>query len=86
MDIVVGNTFLRAGPQSRRKLIETLGTYVTHNGFLNLIRQLDPQDKRGAHTTHICLQLAQFNSNSHLWDQVELWLGAGKRISMEEIL
>lgn len=80
MDIVVGNAFLRAGPQTRRKLMETVSKYITHEGFLNLVRQLDPQDKQGMQITKICLQMGQFNSDANLWDQVELWLGSGKRI------
>ncbi len=80
MDVVVGSTFLRAGPTHRRHLLATVGKYVTHNGFLNLVRQINPDDVRGAQITHICLQMAQFNSNSRLWEQVEVWLGSEKRI------
>jgi hypothetical protein len=88
MEVIVGTTFIRAGPQTRRRLIETVGNYITNIGFLTLIRQIDPQDKRGAQITHICLQLGQFNGNKALWEQVEAWLtaGSGKRISMEDVL
>lgn len=82
MEVIVGTTFIRAGPQTRRRLIETASKYISNNTFLTLIRQIDPQDKRGAQITHVCLQLGQFNGNQPLWDQVEEWLtaGSGKRI------
>ena len=74
MDTVVGATFLRASPAYRRHLLRTVGTYVTHPPFLHVVRQINPDDARGAQITHVCLQLGQFNSNSKLWDDVELWL------------
>ncbi len=80
MDIVVGKQFLRSSPDTRRRLIATIDTYVTHAAFISLIRQLNPDDAKGVETTRICLQLAQFNSNAALWDEVELWLGSQKRI------
>jgi hypothetical protein len=43
---------------------------------LALIHQIDPTDVKGTQITHICLQLAKFNSNAKLWDDVELWLGS----------
>ena len=87
MDVIVGTTFLRAGPQTRRRLLDTVGKYITHTGFLSLIQQIDPHDKQGRQITQICLQLGQYNGNSELWDEVEAWLmsNSGKRISMEDI-
>lgn len=76
MDIVVGNTFLRASPAKRQTLVETVWTYVKYEPFVRLIRQINVNDSRGAQITHICLQLAQFNSNAKLWDDVELWLAS----------
>ncbi len=80
MEVIVGTTFIRATPSKRRHLLDIVGKYVTHNGFLNLIRQINPDDPRGAQITHICLQLAPFNGNTHLWKQVEDWLDSEKRI------
>lgn len=48
--------------------------YVTNNAFIHLVRQIDPDDKRGGQITKICLQLAMFNSQAALWDEMELWL------------
>lgn len=76
MDIVVGNTFLRASPAKRQKLVDNVWTYVKYEPFVRLIRQINVNDARGAQITHICLQLAQFNSNAKLWEDVELWLGS----------
>ena len=80
MDLVVGTAFLRATPSARRRLIETVGKYVTHNKFLQLIYQINPGDPSGAQITHVCLQLAQFNSNEHLWGQIDIWLTSEKRV------
>jgi hypothetical protein len=74
MDIIVGNTFLRSTPEKRRHLMKTVEKYVTNNAFIQLVRQIDPDDKRGAQITKICLQMGVFNSQSQLWDEVELWL------------
>lgn len=80
MDIVVGKHFLHSSPGTRRRLIETVETYITHPEFIALVRKINPDDSKGTQITHICLQLAQFNSRSALWDEVELWLGSQKRI------
>jgi hypothetical protein len=74
MDIIVGNTFLRSTPEKRRRLMSTVEKYVTNDAFIALVRQIDPNDKRGAQITKICLQMGMFNSHAALWDEVELWL------------
>jgi len=74
MDIVVGNHFLRSTPDRRRRLMANVDKYVTNNAFIHLVRQIDPDDKRGGQITKICLQLAMFNSQAALWDEMELWL------------
>jgi hypothetical protein len=74
MDLVVGKKFLTSTPSARRRLLESASKYIHHLGFLALVHQINPDDARGTQITHICLQLAQFNSNAKLWDQVELWL------------
>lgn len=74
MDIVVGKHFLHASPAKRQRLLSTVGNYVTHSHFLSIILTIDPYDSKGTQISHACLQLGQFNSNSALWDDVELWL------------
>ncbi len=74
MDIIVGNTFLRSTPNKRRHLMANVDKYVTNAAFIQLVRQIDPNDKRGAQITNICLQMGAFNSQSQLWDEVEVWL------------
>jgi len=74
MDIVVGKQFLYSSPAKRRRLIDSVWTYVKYQPFVQLIRQIDANDSRGTQITYICLQLAKFNSNAKLWDDVELWL------------
>lgn len=74
MDIVVGKHFLHASPAKRQRLLSTVGTYVTHPQFLSIVLSIDPHDRKGTQISHACLQLAQFNSNSALWDEVEIWL------------
>jgi hypothetical protein len=74
MDIIVGNTFLRSTPNKRRHLMANVDKYVTNAAFIQLVRQIDPNDNRGAQITNICLQMGMFNSQSQLWDEVEVWL------------
>lgn len=74
MDIIVGNTFLRSTPDKRRHLMANVEKYVTNTAFIQLVRRIDPNDKRGAQITNICLQMGAFNSQSQLWDEVEVWL------------
>lgn len=76
MDVVVGKQFLYASPAKRQRLIDTVWTYVKYEPFARLIQQINVHDSKGNQITHICLQLAQFNSNAKLWDDVELWLRA----------
>lgn len=74
MDTIVGNTFLRSTPDKRRRLMANVDKYVTNNAFIHIVRQIDPEDKRGAQITNVCLRLGMFNSLAALWDEVELWL------------
>lgn len=74
MDIVVGKHFLHASPAKRKRLLSTVGTYVTHAQFLSIVLSIDPNDSKGTQISHTCLQLGQFNSNGTLWDDVEVWL------------
>jgi hypothetical protein len=76
MDIVVGNKFLRSSPAERARLLGTVRTYVTNDQFVNLVTNIDVNDKKGTQIKNICSQLAAFNSLSQLWDNVELWLGS----------
>jgi len=76
MDLVVGKKFLTSSIPTRRRLLANVTNYIHHPGFLALVHQIDPTDVKGTQITHICLQLARFNSNAKLWDDVELWLGS----------
>ena len=70
----MGKQFLHASPAKRQRLLDTVHVYVTHEPFLRIVRQINVQDTVGTQITHVCLQLAQFNSNAALWEDVELWL------------
>ncbi len=74
MDVVVGNKFLRASGAERGRLKGNCAQFVKNDSFVNIIENIDINDKKGAQISRVCFQLAAFNSNKELWNQVEEWL------------
>jgi len=74
MDVIVGNKFLRASGMDRARLKGNCAHYVKNDMFVNIIENIDINDKKGNQITRTCMQLAAFNSNKDLWNQVEEWL------------
>jgi hypothetical protein len=76
MDVLVGNKFLRSTGAERARLKGNCARFVKDTNFINIVENIDINDKRGAQISRTCLQLAAFNSQKELWGQVELWLGS----------
>lgn len=74
MDVVVGQKFLRSTAQQRALLKGKCAQFVKNDNFVNIIENIDINDRQGNQITRTCLQLAAFNSQKELWDQVEEWL------------
>ena len=74
MDVIVGAKFLRSKAQERARLKGNCAQFVKNDNFVNIIENIDINDRQGNQITRTCLQLAAFNSNKQLWDQVEEWL------------
>ena len=74
MDIIVGQKFLRSSGMERARLKGNCASYVKNDNFVNIIENIDINDKKGTQISRVCTQLASFNSNKQLWDQVEQWL------------
>lgn len=74
MDIIVGNKFLRSSGMDRAKLKGNCAQFVKDANFVNIVENIDINDKKGNQISRTCSQLAAFNSRSELWDQVEAWL------------
>jgi len=74
MDVVVGNKFLRSSGMERARLKGNCAQYVKNDAFVNIIENIDINDKKGTQISRICVQLGAFNSRKELWDQVEEWL------------
>lgn len=74
MDVVVGNKFLRASGAERARLKGNCAQFVKNDAFVNIVENIDINDKRGSQISRTCFQLAAFNSNKELWNQVEEWL------------
>ena len=74
MDVVVGNKFLRSSGMDRARLKGNCAQYVKNDVFVNIVENIDINDKKGNQISRTCMQLAAFNSNKVLWDQVDEWL------------
>jgi hypothetical protein len=74
MDIIVGQKFLRSSGMDRARLKGTCASYVKNDNFVNIIENIDINDKKGTQISRICAQLSSFNSQKELWNQVEEWL------------
>ena len=74
MDVVVGNKFLRSSGLDRARLKGNCAQYVKNDNFVNIVENIDINDKNGNQISRTCAQLAAFNSQKELWDQVEAWL------------
>lgn len=74
MDVIVGNKFLRASGVERARLKGNCAQYVKNDVFVNIVENLDINDKKGNQISRTCMQLAAFNSRKELWSQVEEWL------------
>ena len=74
MDVIVGNKFLRSSGADRARLKGNCAQYVKNDAFVNIVENIDINDKKGTQISRTCTQLAAFNSNKALWEQVEDWL------------
>jgi hypothetical protein len=74
MDIIVGQKFLRSSGVDRARLKGNCAQFVKNDNFVNIVENIDINDKKGTQISRICTQLAAFNSQKGLWDQVEEWL------------
>jgi hypothetical protein len=74
MDVIVGNKFLRASGAERARMKGNCARFVKNDNFVNIVENLDINDKKGAQISRTCMQLAAFNSNKELWNQVDEWL------------
>ena len=74
MDVVVGQKFLRSTSQQRALLKGRCSQFVKNDNFVNIIENIDINDKKGTQISRVCAQLSAFNSQKELWNQVEEWL------------
>jgi hypothetical protein len=74
MDVIVGQKFLRSSGADRARLKGNCARFVKNDNFVNIIENIDINDKKGTQISRVCVQLASFNSRKELWDQVEEWL------------
>jgi hypothetical protein len=74
MDVVVGQKFLRSTSQQRALLKGRCAQYVKNDNFVNIIENIDINDRQGNQITRTCMQLVAFNGQKDLWPQVEEWL------------
>lgn len=74
MDIVVSQKFLRSSGMERARLKGNCAHFVKNDNFVNIIENIDINDKKGTQISRTCTPLSSFNSQKDLWDQVEEWL------------
>ena len=74
MDIIVGQKFLRSSGMERARLKGNCAQFVKNDNFVNIIENIDINDKKGIQISRTCTLLSSFNSQKDLWDQVEEWL------------
>lgn len=74
MDVIVSRALLHKSPAERARLIGNVRTYVHNDAFVNILSNIDINDKNQISRT--CQQLSAFNSLRGLWDDVELWLNS----------
>ena len=73
MDVIVGQKFLRSSGAERARLKGNCAQFIKNDVFVNIIENIDINDKKGNQISRVCMQLAAFNSQKELWDQLEEW-------------
>jgi len=74
MDVVVSQKFLRSSGMERARLKGNCAHFVKNDNFVNIVENIDINDKKGNQISRTCTLLSSFNSQKDLWDQVEEWL------------
>jgi len=74
IDSLVLTAFTRASPIERARLIGTARNFITNDGFINLLNNIDINDSKGSQIRNVCIQMRAFISVPGLKEQVVEWL------------
>ena len=58
----------------RAQLIGRATQFITNSNFINMLNLIDINDKTGKNINNVCNQLAAFNGDRILSEQVQNWL------------
>jgi len=60
----------------KAQLIGRATQFVTNANFINLLNQIDINDRTGKSINNVCRQLVAFNGDKVLCEQVQRWLSS----------
>jgi hypothetical protein len=73
MDSLVLNALLNKSGAERAALIGRARNYIHNDMFINLLNQINVNDKTGGHIRLLARQFAMFNAVPNLRDEVQAW-------------
>ena len=74
IDSLVLTAFTNATPVERARLIGTARNFITDDGFINLLNNIDINDTKGSQIRNVAIQMRAFIGVPGLKEQVEEWL------------
>jgi hypothetical protein len=76
MNQQVRNFLSQMNGSEKAQLIGRATQFITNSNFINILNLIDINDRTGKTINNVCNQLAAFNSDQILAEQVQNWLSS----------